>query len=518
MEHALALRVLSNERLAALASRGDGGAFEVLYERHRGALYRYCHGILRHHDDAQDAVQATMTRALTGLGARDPGASWNAWLFRIARNESIDQLRRRRSFEPLVESHAARDASPHARAEHRERLGAVLRDLGELPGRQRDALVMRALGGVAPAEIGAALSLSPAAARQAVFEARESLQDFAAGRELPCSAVRQTIAGGDARRLRARPLRAHLRSCATCRSYRAEQRTGVRGRLAALVPLSWWLPGWGSGAGETATSLAGGSVAAKALLAVLATTLTVGVAHRGLVPFGEPAATGPTPHPAHSTRPGADVPRAFSPSVAPRSAAPGAPRPATPSVRTGDAPPPTRRTAARGHAPAGAPPMRGHGHAPATPRVPASPAPSQALAPFPAPAPAPPPLGAPEHATAPAAADLPAPAPPTGSEQTAGPASPTTTAPTTAPAPAPATPPARSPKPAARPPHAAPAADAPAPPSPAPADQPPAPVGEAAPAATNARPNGKVPPGQAAKPDPKAPPGKAKRGLAADSA
>src|SRR5205823_9003855 len=120
------------------------------------------------------------------------------------------------------------------------------------------------------------------------------------------------------------------------RSYRAEQRTGVRGRLAALVPLSWWLPGWGSGAGETATSLAGGSVAAKALLAVLATTLTVGVAHRGLVPFGEPAATGPTPHPAHSTRPGAGAPAASSPS-----GALAATRPAT-------RPAPTRTGAGRG--------------------------------------------------------------------------------------------------------------------------------------------------------------------------
>src|SRR5439155_4573585 len=157
-------------------------------------------------------------------------------------------------------------------------------------------------GGVAPAEIGAALSLSPAAARQAVFEARESLQEDAAGREMACSAVRQTIAGGDARRLRARPLRAHLRSCATCRSFRAEQRTGLRGRLAALVPLSWWLPGWGSGAGETATSIAGGSVAAKALLAARATTVTVGAPHRGLVPFARPEATGPTPHAAHRMR------------------------------------------------------------------------------------------------------------------------------------------------------------------------------------------------------------------------
>jgi RNA polymerase sigma-70 factor (ECF subfamily) len=218
VEQGPGLRVLSNERLAALAARGDEGAFAVLYERHRDALYRYCHGILRQHDDAQDAVQATMTRALTGLAGREEGASWNAWLFRIARNEAIDQLRRRRSFEPLAEAHPAPEAAPHVRAEHRERLGAVLRDLRELPARQRDALVMRALGGVAPAEIGASLSLSPGAARQAVFEARATLQEYAAGRDMACVAVRRAIAGGDARRLRARPLSAQRPPSPTPRS------------------------------------------------------------------------------------------------------------------------------------------------------------------------------------------------------------------------------------------------------------------------------------------------------------
>src|SRR5438270_4422357 len=91
---------LGDERLARLASAGHRRAFAVVYERHHQALYRYCRSILRDEADAQDALQSTFTAAFAALlrGRRD--APIRPWLFRIAHNEAVSLLRRRR---PMAE-------------------------------------------------------------------------------------------------------------------------------------------------------------------------------------------------------------------------------------------------------------------------------------------------------------------------------------------------------------------------------------------------------------------------------
>src|SRR5918996_5410834 len=95
------LRLRPDDGLARHAALGDTDAFAVLYERHHGALYRYCRSIVADPDDAADALQSTMARALAAIGARDEAAPVRAWLFRIAHNESISLVRRRRGSEPL---------------------------------------------------------------------------------------------------------------------------------------------------------------------------------------------------------------------------------------------------------------------------------------------------------------------------------------------------------------------------------------------------------------------------------
>ena len=61
------LRIRSEGALRSRAARGDTAAFAAVYERHHQALYRYCRSILRHDEDAQDALQSTMARAYAAL-------------------------------------------------------------------------------------------------------------------------------------------------------------------------------------------------------------------------------------------------------------------------------------------------------------------------------------------------------------------------------------------------------------------------------------------------------------------
>src|ERR1041385_384870 len=97
------LRLRRESTLRSRAMRGDATAFAAVYERHHQALYRYCRSILRHEEDAQDALQSTMTRAFVALQDEERDFELRPWLFRIAHNEAITILRRRTTTDELDE-------------------------------------------------------------------------------------------------------------------------------------------------------------------------------------------------------------------------------------------------------------------------------------------------------------------------------------------------------------------------------------------------------------------------------
>src|SRR5947209_17501715 len=87
---------LGDELLARRATAGSQRAFATLYERYHQRLYRYCRSILRNDADAQDALQSTFAGALAAIQRGQRNAPVRPWLFRIAHNEAISLLRRRR--------------------------------------------------------------------------------------------------------------------------------------------------------------------------------------------------------------------------------------------------------------------------------------------------------------------------------------------------------------------------------------------------------------------------------------
>jgi RNA polymerase sigma factor (sigma-70 family) len=291
-ELVLAGRRSSDERLARLVSKGNERAFATLYRRHHQALYRYCLSIVRNEDDAQDALQSAMTRALVALRSEERDLAVRPWLFRIVHNEAVTVLRRRRPTASLVEDlEPARPAVEDTLA-GRERLMALVADLQALPERQRSALLMRELSGLPIREIAGVLSTSPGAAKQVLFEARRALHDFAEGRAMECELVRRAISDGDRRVLRGRKLTGHLRDCSGCRDFRE----AISARSADLRALAPPLPGvaattmlahllaHGAGGGHAggaavgSGAVAGNSVATSLTLKALAGVAAVAVA------------------------------------------------------------------------------------------------------------------------------------------------------------------------------------------------------------------------------------------------
>ena len=274
-----------DDRLARLAAAGDRPAFEAIYDRHHQALYRYCSSILGDPQEAQDALQSTMERALRSIGGQRVAGGLKAWLFGIAHNEAMDTIGRRPAAAPAALRTEAPDAAVEA-AEH-ERLRQLVADLATLPERQRAALVLRELSGLDSEEIGGALSISPSAAKQSVYEARVALTAVAAGRDMSCDGVQRRISEGDGRRLRGRGVRAHLRSCRVCQTFKAAIDSRTADFPVLFPPLA------AAAAAKTLAAVTGGAGASGADgVAALSGPDGSATAGGGASSEGEPTAAG----------------------------------------------------------------------------------------------------------------------------------------------------------------------------------------------------------------------------------
>ncbi|HWF36006.1 MAG TPA: sigma-70 family RNA polymerase sigma factor [Solirubrobacteraceae bacterium] len=335
--------LFGDERLARLVAHGSERAFAAIYDRYHHRLYRYCRSIVRDDADAHDALQSTLASAFVALKRGQRDAPLRPWLFRIAHNEAISLIRRRTGDVELAEAPEQWVGSAEDRAGERARLALLVADLHELPERQRGALVMRELSGLSHEEIALALGTSVGTAKQAIFEARGALMEFAEGRSMVCEDVRRTVSDGDGRALRGRRVRAHLRDCAPCAAFTAAI-PGRREDLQALVPVLAPVAsaamlgrvmgagsghGAGGGAGAVAVGAAGktlgATLAAKALLgaAVLVTAAgSVTVVRSVLTPGHQAArASGGVRHSA--TTPGGVARRAVQPATGARAFAAG---------------------------------------------------------------------------------------------------------------------------------------------------------------------------------------------------
>jgi RNA polymerase sigma factor (sigma-70 family) len=278
-------RVLSDDRLAQRAVRGDERAFAAIFDRYHQSLYRYCLAVVRNSQDAEDALQNTMIKVLRALPGEERHIKLKPWLYRIAHNESIELLRHRRETRQLDPELATPGSGLAEAAATRERLRGLISDLDELPERQRGILVMRELAGLDFAEIGIAFGTSPAVARQTLYEARLSLRQMDEGREMSCETVTRALSDGDGRVARRRDLRAHLRTCAGCRRFDEEIESRERD-LAALSPLpalaaagllQGLLGGHGAGGGGLVGTLGGGAAKSLGATAALKGAATVAV-------------------------------------------------------------------------------------------------------------------------------------------------------------------------------------------------------------------------------------------------
>jgi RNA polymerase sigma factor (sigma-70 family) len=130
--------------------------FESFYEEHRDAVLRELRGILGR-DRAEDAYQETFLKALRAYGSLRHADNLRAWVLTIARRVAVDQLRRRE----------ASPQDPEPVTDKRPAYAELSELAGDLPRKERAAVVLRYGYDLSYAAIGAALGSSEDAARQA---------------------------------------------------------------------------------------------------------------------------------------------------------------------------------------------------------------------------------------------------------------------------------------------------------------------------------------------------------------
>jgi RNA polymerase sigma-70 factor (ECF subfamily) len=169
---------------AALLRAGQAGepaALDQLLAPHERPLLALCRGILGHTEDAQDAAQETLFRALRALPRFRPGqASFRTWLFRIAVNVCLNWKRDRRSSEPWDEEHPGAGfeaASPETIALQRLQITEAL---GMLPPHHRAVLLLKVVEGWSVAEIAGAMGWNNKRVENELYRARRALAEWQA--------------------------------------------------------------------------------------------------------------------------------------------------------------------------------------------------------------------------------------------------------------------------------------------------------------------------------------------------
>jgi RNA polymerase sigma-70 factor, ECF subfamily len=196
-------------------ARGDLRAFETLYQRHRGGLYRYLARQTHNPEAANDLFQEVWSKVIASRERYEQRAKFQTFLYRIAHNCFIDYCRRS-SARPEVSGDAQEnwqdsltapeDDRPDLRAEQAQTVARYKAALAALPAEQRDVFLLYEESGLSLEEIAAITAVGPETAksrlRYAVSKLRHAMAAAAGespvGTPTPLAMVVTPVVAADA--------------------------------------------------------------------------------------------------------------------------------------------------------------------------------------------------------------------------------------------------------------------------------------------------------------------------------
>jgi RNA polymerase sigma-70 factor, ECF subfamily len=178
----------TDEELVAAVLKGDRERFGVLVERYQGRLVNYLYRLLRSADDAHDLAQEVLIKVYQVLDRYDPQYKFSTWLFRIAQNAAIDQIRRRRlkvvSLRLEDDEGEGRDwdlpapqRGPYGDLRNVERGKAIQQAIDALPWEYRELILLRHFGELPYDEIARLKQMPLGTVKNKLFRGRQMLKE-----------------------------------------------------------------------------------------------------------------------------------------------------------------------------------------------------------------------------------------------------------------------------------------------------------------------------------------------------
>lgn len=166
--------MFDEDALVQRCVQGDADAFSQLVTRFERPLFNVALRVLRDREEARDVVQTTFLRAWTHLGSYRPEHRFFSWIYRITYNESVNQLRKRRT-EPLDNHLVSPEQRPDEAAADGEVAGLVEAAVEELDEDLRQVIVLRHWLDLSYDEMAETLGIPAKTVKSRLFTARQRL-------------------------------------------------------------------------------------------------------------------------------------------------------------------------------------------------------------------------------------------------------------------------------------------------------------------------------------------------------
>lgn len=174
-------RERTDDDLVAAAQRGDAGAMDELLRRHYDRAHAVCRRIAGSTRDADDATQEAMIRVVRNIHKFDGRSAFGTWVYRIATNTALDELRKRKrrpQLHAVTDDDGPREIADDVAHRHIDDVAdriTIDAALADLPEEFKSAVVMRDVGDLDYAEIAAALDIPVGTVKSRIARGRKIL-------------------------------------------------------------------------------------------------------------------------------------------------------------------------------------------------------------------------------------------------------------------------------------------------------------------------------------------------------